>query len=74
MVAYTKPQQIKKERSVRPRGERDQIELIDRSRLQNYCSKFFFREVDFYDAILRCLPWGQWCFYRDTCRIQTHNP
>ena len=29
MVAYTKPQQRKKEESKRQRGERDQIKLID---------------------------------------------
>ena len=29
MVAYTKPQQWKKEESQRIRGERDQIEFID---------------------------------------------
>ena len=29
MVAYTKPQQRKKEESKRLRGERDQIKLID---------------------------------------------
>ena len=29
MVAYTKPQQWKKEESERPRGERDQIKSID---------------------------------------------
>ena len=29
MVAYTKPQQRKKEESERPRSERDQIKLID---------------------------------------------
>ena len=29
MVAYTKPQQRKKEESERPRGERDQIKFID---------------------------------------------
>ena len=29
MVAYTKPQQWKKEESGRPRGERDQIKFFD---------------------------------------------
>ena len=29
MVAYTKPQQTKKEESERLRGERDQIKFID---------------------------------------------
>ena len=35
MVAYTKPQQKKKEESERSRGERDQIKFIDLG-IENY--------------------------------------
>ena len=50
MVAYTKPQQKKKEESERLRGERDKIKFIDLDKFKNravkqFCQATFFQPV-----------------------------